>query len=226
MNKKYLAVIIIAAVVIVGIVAFVDSRNGNVANAPVVPVLSVASGSAASASGTPPAITNGPSSSASVSAGVSATAGSGYSVSFANFYQSASFSFSYPASWGISRLLPFSVNNFNDKYGAGGIIPAGGAQIVVATTTVYGNLADIMAGELVNAKNLATSTVAVSKVSCDEARFSAVYGPGATAQNIFVYCARGTELWKIYCAYSAGDPAAPTHIAECNEVLTSMKFLP
>jgi hypothetical protein len=223
MNKKYLIVIIVAVVVIVGIVAVVDWRNGNVAQAPVVPVLSVASGSVASASGTP--VTVG-SPSSSVSVGVSSTGGSGYSVSFQNFYQNGSFSFNYPESWSVSRIIPFSVNNFNDKFEVAGVIPKGGAEIIVATTTVRGNLADIMAAELVSAKNLATSTVAVSKIACSEARFNATYGPDAVAQNIFVYCPRGTELWKIYCAYPAGDPAATADVSACNEVLNSMKFLP
>jgi hypothetical protein len=212
MNKKNLAIIIVAAVVVVGIVAVADWQKGKVVQAPAVPGGVIASTTAG--------LTQTPTSTASSSNSAVPSAAT------QNSYKGISFSFDYPTSWTLGMLAPVSINNFNSAYQSGSVIPMGGAEIDVATTTLYGKLGDIMATELSSAKNVATSIVTVGGISCAEARYQDSFSTTVGSQNIAVYCSRGTELWKIYLAYRAGDPAANAHISDFNGVLNSMKFLP
>jgi hypothetical protein len=141
-------------------------------------------------------------------------------------YTGGSFSLSYPSSWSVSSTRFFSINTFGGKYQNGWMIPMGGAEIDVVTTTVYSSVKEIMTTELMSAANLAKSTVIADGITCDEATYQHSYTPGVVAQNVSVYCLRGSELWKIYFAYRSGDPAAQAHVSDFNGVLGSMKFLP
>lgn len=123
-------------------------------------------------------------------------------------------------------MRPFSMTNFNGQYVSGDVVPMGGAEIDVVTTTNYGDLKNIMTTELMGAADLATSTVAVDNVACDEARYGESYSDETLSGNIAVYCERGIKLWKIYLSYRESDPAAAVHVADFNGVLSSMKFLP
>jgi hypothetical protein len=139
-------------------------------------------------------------------------------------YSNGSFSFSHPASWSIVSARPLLMTNFNGQYKAGGVIPANGIQLAVATTTAYGSVQDIIATELMSATHLTTSTVTVDNVSCAKEAYQVNYAPGAIAQNISVYCSRGTALWKIYFSYPANDPAEAVDVSDFNGVLGSMKL--
>jgi hypothetical protein len=118
------------------------------------------------------------------------------------------------------------MTDFGGKYENGWMIPMGGSEIDVVTTTVYSSIKEIMTTELMSAVGLQTSAVTVDSVACKKAAYQDNYAPGVASQDISIYCLRGSELWKIYLSYHSGDPAAQTHNTVFDEVLSSMKFLP
>ncbi len=150
----------------------------------------------------------------------------GVSISIQRSYAGASFSFNYPASWSILAAAPFSLINFDEKNFAAGVLPPGGAEIDIATTTLYGNLDAITGTELMGATFLSTSTVTVGGTSCMEARYHETYAGGVQMANTALYCGHGTELWKIYLVYRVDDQAAAIHLADFESVLRSMRFSP
>ena len=87
-------------------------------------------------------------------------------------------------------------------------------------------VSEIMTTELMNAVNLATSTVTVNNIACNQAAYQYSHAPGLVSQDVSIYCLRGSELWKIYFSRRVGDSAAQVHVADFNGVLESMKFLP
>lgn len=203
MEKKRGIIVILIVVVIVAAIAVLDAqRKGNVA--PPGPVPGIATTTVPSSSSTPPEV----------------------SISIQRSYAGASFSFSYPVSWGIFTEAPFSLINFDEQNFANGVLPPGGAEVNIATTTVYGNLDAITATELMGVSDLSTSTVAVDGTSCMEARYHETYAGGVQMANMALYCDRGTELWKIYLAYRAGDQAAAAHLADFESMLHSMRLSP
>ena len=212
-------VVIVACVILAG--KYLGSSGGGAAinNGYTPPVLGE------NATSTAPTSSNVQSPSVSVKA--SSTSGSGATISVLKFYQGNSFSFNYPEDWTIFNPAPFSINNFKGAYVNGSVIPMGGAEIDVATTTLYsGRIDDIMGTELLSATNVVKSNVTVQGISCVEARYNNTYTPSVASRNIAVYCLRGVGLWKIYLSYRAGDSAATSHIANLNSVLASFKFLP
>ena len=215
MNKKKWAVIIVlivAVIVVVGVIGF-----NNRAKAPEVSNMPGSTSTAASGTSTP---TSTPTSSANASSGISIVV----STSTQKNYAGASFSFTYPGAWTILSASPLLMTNFSGQYKANGVIPAGGVQMTVVTTTISGNSNDIMAAELANAIDLTTSTVTVDGTACAKATYQVNYAPGATVQNVSVYCSRGNTLWKIYLSYPANDPAGNADVSEFNTVLASMKL--
>jgi hypothetical protein len=210
MNKKTIAIIVflVVLVVIVGVIGF-----NHRAKAPEVQSVGVSTSTATQATSTTTTTLGSPTVTVVLSTSTTKT------------YSGSSFSFNYPSSWSILSAKPLMMTNFNGQYKANGVIPAGGAQLGVVTTTVGGSVADIMTTELMSAKNLTTSTVAVDNVSCAKATYQVSYAPGATAQNISLYCLRGSELWKIYFSYPAGDAAEKADIPALDGILSSMKFL-
>ena len=200
MNKKNTWVIVVVVVVLVLVVAGIVLWGNKVAKAPT-------GGSTASSSLTTP--------------GVSSTAGT-----VLESYTGPSLSLSYPNSWAVSSTAFFSMTNFGGKYDAAATIPMGGAEIDVVTTTVYSSVNEIMTTELMSAKSVTRSTVTIDNVLCQKASFQDTYSSGVASQDVSLYCLRGTELWKIYFSYRAGDPAAQAHIADFDSVMSSMKLLP
>ena len=216
MNKKTLWWI--AGIVVVIIVVATIWWGAGTARAPEVPSNTPA------ATGTPPASGNA-SGTASSSVTLVASGTPGVTVTMGGAYRGGSYSFSYPAGWTIESYWPFAMTTFDGKYLNNGILPQGGAEIDIATTTVYGNLQAIMQTELMTAKNVLTSTVTVDGTPCAEASYDTAYAGGIALKDTAVYCARGTELWKFYLSYRAGDPAGSTHVADFSSVLASMKLL-
>jgi hypothetical protein len=213
MNKNKLITLIILTVVVVVIVGVIGF--GYRAKAPEV----TTGGISANATG-PLTIT------------ASSTSGSGsismvLSTSTQKSYGNESFSFDYPPSWSIVTYSPFSMTNFGGNYLKGGIIPIGGAQIYITTTTVEsGFLPSIISTQLMNAMNMTTTTLMVDGVACPAAAYEAAYAPGVVSKNVSVYCPRGTEVWEVYLSYEASDTDMAARVADFNSVLASMKFLP
>ncbi|MDR3581866.1 MAG: hypothetical protein P4L67_01180 [Candidatus Pacebacteria bacterium] len=206
MKKKhiYAAVAIVVAVILIVIVG--DMGFGKkTAKAPTEPDMAVSTNTAASGTG-------------------SSTVSVVLSTSTPKSYAGASFSFTYPGPWSIFSARPLVITNFNGQYRDKGVIPAGGAQITVVTTTSGGPVADIITTELMHATNITASGVVVDGTTCKKEVFRADYTPGATSQDTSIYCLRGSELWKIYLSYPANDAASAAHISDFNGVLDSMKF--
>jgi hypothetical protein len=208
MNKKnILAVVVVVVVVVLAIVAGVVLINRKVAKAP-----EISSGTTAIQTST-----------STVEQATSTAVSSSSAPVASKKYVGGTFSLSYPGSWIVSSTSPFSMDDFGGKY-QNGMIPMGGAEIDVVTTTVYSSLSEIMTTELMSAVNLTQSTVTIDGVSCKKALYRDTYAAGVNSQDISVYCLHGSKLWKIYFSYHDGDPAAQAHINDFNGVLSSMTF--
>lgn len=220
MNKKKWIVIVGAVIVIAVILAVIAYwPHGNVAKAPTLS----GTGSSGTANVAAPTGTAGNVSS-STAIKIASSSNSGPSISVTRRYVGGSFEFSYPVSWTVFTTPPFTVTNFGGQFTSANLVPMGGLEIQVVTTTVYNsNPAGIMKAELTGATNLATSTVTVDNISCSSNSFAA---PNIQGESTAVYCERGTELWKIYLTYRTGDPSASADVAAFNSMLSSMKFLP
>jgi hypothetical protein len=216
-------VVLIGAIIVV-VVAIVGAVwwNGDVAKAPDVSSLSDAIGIATSTGTSPNAVTTSTPARPSSTSNGSTTV----SISIQKSYGNSSFTLNYPDAWSVTMIKPFSIDTFNGKYDNGGVIPAGGAVIDIATTTVYGSLQTIIDTETMSATSVATSTQMVNAVKCVKVSYQDEYAPGFTSQNTSLYCQKGTELWKIYFSYRANDPAAAAHISDFNKIIASLKFLP
>jgi len=226
-NKKQILIAASALVVIVIALGIMEWRHGRVAKAPTIFVASESSSTIEAVTSSTSFVASAKSSSSpSVSAATSSENPPGVSISIQRFYAGSSFSFSYPSSWSIFNPAPFSITNFNGRYILGNVIPVGGAEIDVVTTTNYGNLQDIMTTELMSATNLTTSTVTVSGIACTETHSNRSFSDGTPSENVAVYCERGTALWKIYLSYRKNDPAAAARITDFAGILSSMQFLP
>ena len=70
------------------------------------------------------------------------------------------------------------MTDFNGQFKSDGVIPKGGAQFSVVTTTISGNLNAIMATELMSAFDLKTSAIPVAGLVCAEANYQADYALG------------------------------------------------
>ena len=210
-NRSFLIVLAVVIVIVaIGIFASRSSAPGSPASAP-------------AASSTSPLSA----ASSSAATGTASSSGKGgATITFDRFFQGSSFTFSYPTSWSIFSAAPLAMTNFNGQYGPNNTIPAGGAEIDVVTTTVYGNLQSIMDTELMGAQNITKSLVAVDGASCQEARYETAHAGDPTTATIALYCPRNTELWKIYLAYRANDPSSAAILSDFHEVLNTIKFIP
>ena len=151
---------------------------------------------------------------------------SGETVTLMTAYTGPSFFFNYPNTWTYSPAADFLITNFGGKYATGGVIPTGGAQVNVATTSLSGPVSDIIDTELMSANNKVLSTVTVDKIACQKAVYEANYAPGASSEDISIYCSRGSTLYKIYLSYGVSDPKGAAHVTDFNMMLDSTKFLP
>jgi len=212
-KKRGIIIVILIVIVIIAVVAVLEAKKGSVATPAPVPEISTTT--VPSSSSTPRA-----------AEASSSPANPGISISVQHSYAGASFSLNYPASWNVFTVAPFSLINFNEQNFANGVLPPGGAEVNIATTTVYGNFDAITATELMGVSDLSTSTVAVDGTSCMEARYHETYAGGVQMANTALYCDRGTELWKIYLAYRADDQAAAAHLADFESMLHSMRLSP
>ncbi len=213
-KRKIIALVGVAAVIVV--IAYAMFAERSVAPSGQEPgSLSGMQGSSAS------------SSAPSAASGTVATSSrGGATITIDRFYGGSSFTFSYPMSWSVLTVAPLAITNFNGKYASGNVIPPGGAEIDVVTTTVYGNLQSIMETELMGAQDLKMSTTSVDGTACAEAQYQDAHGGSATSASIALYCERNTKLWKIYLAYRANDPATAALLNDFKEVLNTLKFIP
>ena len=211
MSKKKTIIVIVLAVIVLVILGVIGFDN-KVAKAP------------ETSGGATPTSTATQTTSTTTSTSTAPAISVVLSTSTSRSYTGSSFSFKYPGSWTILSATPLMITSFNGQYKTGGVIPAGGAQIGVVTTTISGNLNGIMATELASATHLTTSAITVNGTACAKAAYQVNYAPGATVQNISVYCSRGTELWKIYFSYPPNDSAEQADISDFNGILGSMKL--
>src|ERR1700722_8486937 len=179
MNKKTTSIIVAVIVIAVIIVAVIGFNNR--AKAPEVSGTNNSTTTAQQASST--AITSTTTATSTMTVTLS--------TSTPKTYSGSSFSFTYPGPWYIITPSPLVMTNFGIQYEAGGVIPPGGVQLTVVTTTISGNLDAIMATELANATQLTTTPVTVNGVACAKATYQVNYAPGATVQNVSVYCSHG-----------------------------------
>lgn len=216
MGKKHIWITVVIVLVVIGVIVAVEFADRKVAHAPII--------SSESASSTEMALSSG-------TASTTTAATSGLSVVFSTsttqkHYAGPSFSLNYPSTWVASPSPFFSLDSFGGNYAADGMIPPGGAEIDIVTTTVSTSDDAVMATELMSATNLATSTVTVDDKTCQKAVYDDTYGADKPSNNISIYCLLGNELWKIYFSYHAGDPAAQQHQADFADVLRSLVLLP
>jgi hypothetical protein len=225
MNKnKTVWIIIGAIIVIVACVALAGKYLGSTTN-PTADNGAYASPVSAEVTAT----TTSPSLAITLSAPASTTASISVETSStlaAKTFRNSSYAFAYPGNWTIGSGAHTSINNFGASSWSGGLVPPGGAEISVATTTLYGSLSDMVHYEFLSMTNVTTSTVTVSGVSCTEGRGKLVANNGALSQNEVVYCPRGHAVWKIYFSYRAGDPKAANFVSVLSGILASFKFLP
>lgn len=204
MNKKTI-VIGGVVVVLVVLIAVLAGRGGN------------SSGTMAN--------TNAGSQTATTTESTAVVAG-GMSATTTNGYANASFSFNYPASWQLVSRNPVTIINFNLADEKNDVVPMGGVEIKVATTTLTtGHVDDIFGAELPSATGVVTSTLAVNGVSCAVAQYTGAYVGGIATQGESVYCLKGISLWKIYLVYRAGDLNAASYVNIFSGVLASFKLL-
>lgn len=222
MNKYKIWIAVAVMVIALGAVVGVEMADHKVAQAPLAP------GSEASSSSTSGAVSTG----AAAATATASSSDGGLTITFSTttekYYAGSSFSMAYPSSWTAELSPTFSLDSFGGKYQDGWMIPAGGAEIDVVTTTVQNAAAmqGIMGTELMSATNVSTSTQTVSGVACVKASYASQYKAGQPSRDTALYCLRGAELWKIYFSYHAGDAAAQQHVADFANVLGSLKFLP
>jgi hypothetical protein len=211
MKKKNIIIVVLVVVVVLIVLVGVIGFGNKVAKAPAV---------------SNPAVTSTSSTAQATSTATSSAVSVVLSTTTAQkSYSGSSFSFNYPSSWSILSAKPFAMTNFNGQYKKNAVIPAGGIQLYVVTTTAYSSVANIMTTELMNANGVTTSDATVDGVACQKATYRVNYAPGATVQDVSLYCLRGTELWKIYFSYPAGDATEKTDLSTLDGVLSSMKFL-
>jgi hypothetical protein len=208
MSKKT-TLIVVAIIAVVIVIVAVVGLNQNVAKAPEV-------GSTGASTSTTQQATSSTTATSTMTVTIS--------TSTPKTYSNGSFSFTYPGAWTIYSANPLLLANFNAQSANSVAIPAGGVQLTLVTTTISGNLDAIMAAELANATHLTTAAVTVNGVACAKATYQVNYAPGATVQNVSLYCSRGTELWKIYLSYPANDSAASMDNSEFNAIVSSMKL--
>jgi hypothetical protein len=205
MNKK--SALVIAAVIVIVIILFVAQSGQQNGQAP------------STTSGTPSS-----SSLLSASSGVSFTPVVQTS-SVWQVYSGAKKNLlvSYPPGWSLGGGTPISMDNFGHEY-LGGAIPSGGAEIDVATTTIYGTVESFAAGQLSSATNLSTTTVSVSGVSCLEYSYNNQYSPAIASKNIATYCKHNGVLFEFYLSYRADDSKGSQYPQVFKDVLSRVQF--
>jgi hypothetical protein len=211
MNKRQKIIAAVIVVVVILVIAIGLWINAKTAKAPEVSSVggTAATGTLQTGSSTGP---------------TSSSTSAGMTVTLTQVYSNGSFSFNYPTGWTPATYSPFAMDDFGSKYVDGDIIPEGGAEIDVVTTTVYGNLQSIMETELMSATNVTTSAITVDGVPCAKATYDSTYTANIASKDTAIYCQEGNELWKIYLSYRADDSAASAHIADLDSVLASMKL--
>lgn len=224
MSRKKKSIILIAVIIVVAviIISVILSERSVAPSVDIYPVASETSTAGATVSSTAVNVT---STFVTASSSSSSSSSPRLSVSFNRFYQGPSFTLSYPQAWTILSVRPFSLTTFGGKYGPNGTLPAGGSEIDVVTTTAPGGFADIMATQLMGAEHIATSTVTVDGVACTRTQYQEP-NAGYSTESVLLYCEQGTELWQVGMVERVGDPNASQHLADLQEVLSAIKFIP
>ena len=228
MNKKIIILIAIVAIIVLAVFAFSDKTNA--------PQLATNTPGATS---TTPTSTATSSTTASSTAGASSTYGTNSTSTggkaISPFITMGSDGWqtytgvkedmivAAPPRWSYGPGSPISMDNFSHHY-ADGIIPVGGAEIDMGTTTLYSSLEQLAAGQLSSATNITTSSVSVSGTMCAEYASSNTLAPTVPSKNFAVYCNHHGVLFEFYLVYRANDPQASEFNATFNAVLARVTF--
>lgn len=149
-----------------------------------------------------------------------------------NAYQNQQFniSFEYPSDWKINTALstlhgPISLDNFNNAYANGGIIPAGGADIDITTTTIPTSLDQFAINEAVGTNLLAMGDISVANASCASTYDAdSLYSNVLIYKEVSVYCPVGNTLYKIYLSYPTATSSDNIFPPEFTAFLGTIQF--
>lgn len=201
--------VIILAIIVVGLMIFAASSS-----------------SPTSSPNTPANQTSTTSQTQSTSTPAQATSSASSTSAWVKFeIQKTGFTFLHPQAWTIASVSPtVSLDNFNHALLGGGVVPEHGAIMDISTTTTGLSLKDFIAGNLVGASILSSSTVTVDGTSCSEVLYEDTYSASVASKNVGVYCPRGTTLWKMYLSYRKGDSEEAQFADTFSRILSSLQF--
>jgi hypothetical protein len=142
----------------------------------------------------------------------------------------------HPPGWEIDpadlRRGAIRLTNFGARYAEGGLIPGGGADIVV-TSQAYqppARLAEILLSDLCNRTIDASDSLAVGREPAARASFTTSHGEYLTEKAVAVYVSRrgssSSVLYRFFLTYNAGDPLEADFLAAFQQVLASVQFGP
>lgn len=142
-----------------------------------------------------------------------------------------------PAGWQIDPADladgRITLTNFGARYGQGGSIPTGGADIVMSTVSPPRSLrpAEALANDLRQPRITITATDTLRVGGEPAARaFFFVNSGGVVERRVAVYVAHAgtsrTALYKFLLAYADGEPRAPEFVSAFDQVLASVRFTP
>jgi hypothetical protein len=120
---------------------------------------------------------------------------------------------------------PISLNNFDNAYQQGGIVPSGGAEIDITTIPLpTTTLPDFIAKEVGDATIESKTTITVSGETATQVVYTDLYAPSLIYKNIAVYVPHQALLYKLYLSYRDGDKSENEFLTAFKEVLDSVKF--
>jgi hypothetical protein len=122
---------------------------------------------------------------------------------------------------------PISLNNFNNNFLRGGIIPQGGVEIDVTSIPLpKPPLNDLIAAELEGSTITSSVTTVVGGESATEVFYTDVFGPSLTYSNVAVYVPHLTTVYKIYLSYRSDDPTETQILAAFQQMISTIQFNP
>jgi len=125
----------------------------------------------------------------------------------------------------MSRGGPISLDNFAGRYAQGGIIPAGGAEIVLTTEILPPPpLDDFITNELTGATILSRGQVTVVGSTATQVTYTDTYTAALTYSGVAIYIPHGVTLYKAYLSYNSGDPNAAGYISAFQQAVNSIQF--
>jgi hypothetical protein len=120
---------------------------------------------------------------------------------------------------------PILLNNFGSQYDHGGLVPPGGAEITITSSSLpQVPLSQFISTEFQGATITSTAPTTVSGMSCTEVSYTDSYGPNLNYSEIAVYCPSTTALSKFYLFYRSGDAGANQFLGTFQQVLNTVQL--